>query len=75
MPCKRIGNAIVCTGNHYEARDENGKLWRWETDYTGCPYFIRKDGELSKHQPHLSDQHHPFWAVFKKSKEAKNENC
>ncbi len=74
MPCERIGNIILCYASTCEAIDENGKVWKWETDYSGCPWLHRKDGEISHHQPHLSDQHHPFWEVFEKSKETDNDN-
>ena len=64
MPCQRMGNMIICTARQFSATDKNGKVWEWVTDYTGCPHLLRKDNEISGHQPHLNNKKHPFWKVF-----------
>ena len=62
MTCRRIGNAIVCTGGpDYKILDSKGKVWRFEMHpYCGPIVLTRKTGEVADPQPPSNS---PFWEV------------
>ena len=35
--------------------------WRFERDYSGCPWVLGVDGDPLKNQPGVND---PFWSAF-----------
>jgi hypothetical protein len=40
-----------------------GRVYHFERDSMGCPYLLRRDGELRKRQP-VDDERHWFWSAY-----------
>jgi hypothetical protein len=57
----RTPSVIVCGPDAYGSAVIGGRTYRWDFHHYCGPTFLRKDGEMLKHQP---GEHHPVWQHF-----------